>query len=87
IVTLMLAFAAPSYRQVNQQIKMTALANDLHGFFMQAKSEAVFRNQGLWVHIEGMPSSTGEWQLRLSSDALLPSNEESNISVFSGARY
>ena len=87
IVTLMLAFAAPSYRYINQNMKMVNLANELQGFFVQAKSEAVFRNQGLWVHIEGMPSSTGEWQLRLSSDALLPSNEESDISVFSGARY
>lgn len=88
IVTLMLAFAAPSYRQVNQQIKMTALANDLHGFFMQAKSEAVFRNQEVWVHIEGMPSNTGEWRLLLSShenhSTLSP---ETIISVLNGDRY
>ncbi|EKO3641706.1 GspH/FimT family pseudopilin [Vibrio metschnikovii] len=88
IVTLMLAFAAPSYRQVNQQIKMTALANDLHGFFMQAKSEAVFRNQDLWVHVEGMPSNTGEWRLLLSShenhSTLSP---ETIISVLNGDRY
>lgn len=88
IVTLMLAFAGPNYRQLNQQIKMTALANDLHGFFMQAKSEAVFRNQEVWVHIEGMPSNTGEWRLLLSSDknhsTLSP---EKIISVLNGDRY
>ncbi|MBC3617473.1 GspH/FimT family pseudopilin [Vibrio metschnikovii] len=88
IVTLMLAFAGPNYRQLNQQIKMTALANDLHGFFIQAKSEAVFRNQEVWVHIEGMPSNTGEWRLLLSSDknhsTLSP---ETIISVLNGDRY
>ncbi|EKO3708603.1 GspH/FimT family pseudopilin [bacterium 19MO03SA05] len=95
IVTLMLAFAAPSYRQVNQQIKMTALANDLHGFFMQAKSEAVFRNQDVWLHVEGMPSNTGEWRLLLFShdsqstlhDSAPSLNSERVISVLSGDRY
>lgn len=88
IVTIILAFAAPSYRQVNEQIKMTALANELHGFFIQAKSEAVFRNQEVWLHVEGMPSNTGEWRLLLSSDkhhsTLSP---ETIISVLSGDRY
>lgn len=95
IVTLMLAFAGPNYRQLNQQIKMTALANDLHGFFMQAKSEAVFRNQEVWVHIEGMPSNTGEWRLLLFShdseptrdDSAPSSNPERVISVLNGDRY
>lgn len=95
IVTIILAFAAPSYRQVNEQIKMTALANELHGFFIQAKSEAVFRNQDVWLHVEGMPSNTGEWRLLLFSHDSEPtpdnsapsSNPETIISILSGDRY
>lgn len=87
VLLVMLAFTAPNFTQVNQQLKMVSLANELHGFLIQAKSEVVFRNQHLWVHIEGMPSSTGEWQLTLASSEVSPLQATDIIAVLSGERY
>ncbi|WP_158147576.1 pilus assembly FimT family protein [Vibrio cincinnatiensis] len=88
VLAIMLAFAAPNFTKMNQQTKMISLANELQGFFIQAKSEAVFRSQNLWVHIEGMPSTTGEWRLTLSSSSILPTSDSPEIiAVLSGERY
>ncbi|MBE3952278.1 prepilin-type N-terminal cleavage/methylation domain-containing protein [Vibrio parahaemolyticus] len=66
-LVVLLLFGAPSFSKVSQKTKMANLANELHGFLIQAKSESVLRNQDLWVHIQGLPSSTGNWKLTLSS--------------------
>ncbi|NAW68412.1 prepilin-type N-terminal cleavage/methylation domain-containing protein [Vibrio sp. V27_P1S3P104] len=88
VLAVMLTFSAPNFTNINQQTKMVTLADELHGFFIQAKSEAVFRGQDLWVHIEGMPSTTGEWRLILSSSSVLPpANSPKIIAVLSGERY
>ncbi|NMU81532.1 general secretion pathway protein GspH, partial [Vibrio parahaemolyticus] len=52
---------------VSQHMKIVNLANELQGLLIQAKSESVMRNQDFWVHIQGLPSSTGSWKLTLSS--------------------
>lgn len=67
VLTVLLLFVAPSFSKVSQQTKMVSLANELQGFLIQAKSESVLRNQDLWVHIKGFPSSKGDWQLILAS--------------------
>ncbi|WP_462053007.1 pilus assembly FimT family protein, partial [Vibrio cholerae] len=54
VLTALLLFAAPNFSKVNQQAKVVNLANELQGFLIQAKSEAVLRNQSLWVHIQGL---------------------------------
>lgn len=67
---------------------MTNLANELQGFLIQAKSEAVFRNQDLWVHIQGLPSITGQWQLVLSSVSDVAAIDASNtVALLQGQRY
>ncbi|MBJ6911563.1 GspH/FimT family pseudopilin, partial [Vibrio cholerae] len=81
-------FAAPNFSKVSQQTKMTNLANELQGFLIQAKSEAVFRNQDLWVHIQGLPSITGQWQLVLSSVSDVAAIDASNtVALLQGQRY
>ncbi|EGQ8315428.1 GspH/FimT family pseudopilin [Vibrio cholerae] len=86
VLTTMLLFAAPNFSKVNQQAKVVNLANELQGFLIQAKSEAVLRNQSLWVHIQGLSSAnaTGNWQLKLTASSAANSDP---ISLFQGDRY
>ena len=67
VLTVLLLFASPNFSKVSQQTKAVNLANEIHGFLIQAKSEAVLRNQDLWVHIDGLPASDGKWTLSLST--------------------
>ncbi|MGL4380168.1 MAG: GspH/FimT family pseudopilin [Vibrio sp.] len=87
LITLLL-FAAPNFSQISQQSKMVNLANELQGFLIQAKSEAVLRNQNLWVHMQGLPSASGDWTLRLASvEAAADITEHNTLAVLQGARY
>lgn len=82
------AFAAPNFSKVNQQAKVVNLANELQGFLIQAKSESVLRNQDLWVHIQGFPSSTGNWKLILASVSDVSTITSNNtIAELQGNRY
>ncbi len=69
VLSILLAFTAPSFRNINETNKMQRLAGELHGFMIQAKSEAVFRNQDLWAHINlaSDPIDTGEWSITLTN--------------------
>ncbi|GHW93367.1 Type IV fimbrial biogenesis protein FimT [Vibrio cholerae] len=86
VFTALLLFAAPNFSKVTQQAKGVNLANELQGFLIQAKSEAVLRNQSLWVHIQGLSSAnaTGNWQLKLTASSAANSDP---ISLFQGDRY
>ncbi|AKB05946.1 prepilin-type N-terminal cleavage/methylation domain-containing protein [Vibrio cholerae] len=86
VLTALLLFAAPNFSKVSQQTKMVNLANELQGFLIQAKSEAVLRNQSLWVHIQGLSSAnaTGNWQLKLTASSAANTDP---ISLFQGDRY
>ncbi|MDE1515861.1 MULTISPECIES: GspH/FimT family pseudopilin [Vibrio] len=88
VLTTLLLFAAPNFSQISQQSKMVNLANELQGFLIQAKSEAVLRNQNLWVHMQGLPSASGDWTLRLASvEAAADITEHTTLAVLQGARY
>ncbi|HFG2105147.1 TPA: GspH/FimT family pseudopilin [Vibrio cholerae] len=86
VLTAILLFAAPNFSKVNQQAKVVNLANELQGFLIQAKSEAVLRNQSLWVHIQGLSpaNATGNWQLKLTASSAANTDP---ISLFLGDRY
>ncbi|ENM3752247.1 GspH/FimT family pseudopilin [Vibrio cholerae] len=86
VLTALLLFAAPNFSKVTQQAKVVNLANELQGFLIQAKSEAVLRNQSLWVHIQELSSAnaTGNWQLKLTASSAANSDP---ISLFQGDRY
>ncbi|POC69886.1 pilus assembly protein FimT, partial [Vibrio vulnificus Env1] len=49
---------------------MQRLGNELHGFVIQAKSEAVLRRKNLWAHISiaANGDSLGTWKIELTDD-------------------
>ncbi len=60
--------AAPSFGAISQTIKMQRLASELNGFLIQAKSEAVSRNEDLKIvfsFASTAPQSTGDWYIEL----------------------
>lgn len=67
VLAVLLMFAAPSFERFSQQNQMQSLASELQGFMLQAKSEAVFRNQDLWAHfvMDSNPSASGQWTIVL----------------------
>ncbi|OEF28582.1 GspH/FimT family pseudopilin [Vibrio rumoiensis] len=64
VLAVLLAAAVPSFSGISEKAKMERLAEELQGFFVQTKSEAVLRNQSLWLNLvqTGTPYS-GEWVL------------------------
>ena len=86
VLSIVLAAATPSFKNVIETNKMQRLADELHGFMIQAKSEAVFRNQDLWAHIDvaSDPVDTGEWSITLT-DAVVPGGNP--ILFLSGSPY
>lgn len=86
VISVLFSVAAPSFSNISERDKMTRLANDLHGFMIQAKSEAVFRNKDLWAHISVPtdPVSSGEWSISLT-DSSTPGG--ASILFFSGKPY
>ncbi|MFA0569485.1 Tfp pilus assembly protein FimT/FimU [Vibrio gallaecicus] len=68
VLSILLAVAAPSFSSVSETVKMQRLATELNGFMIQAKSEAVMRNEELFVHFsfaDDNPQSTGVWEINL----------------------
>ncbi|MDA9558084.1 GspH/FimT family pseudopilin [Vibrio sp.] len=88
VLSALLAFALPNYSSLTAQNKIKQLTESLQTFMVTAKSEAVFRNQDLYIHIVSMASGTtetsGEWSLELSDSNTLGSPP---IMTFSGARF
>ncbi len=80
VLSVVLVVAAPSFKNVIETNKMQRLAEELHGFMIQAKSEAVFRNQDLWAHIDVTtdPVDTGEWSIKLTD-----SNVSGGVTILS----
>jgi type IV fimbrial biogenesis protein FimT len=66
VMSVLLAVAAPAFDGVYQSYRAKRLASEFLGFFVQARSEAVMRNQNLWIHYaeQGGDSSNG-WVLAL----------------------
>ncbi|EOD9421988.1 TPA: GspH/FimT family pseudopilin [Vibrio campbellii] len=70
VMSVLLAAAAPSFQNVFETNKMQRLADELHGFVLQGKSEAVLRRERLWAHIimSGASSSDGNWRIELTDN-------------------
>ncbi|MGF1754577.1 GspH/FimT family pseudopilin [Vibrio makurazakiensis] len=69
VLAVLLATAAPSFSSLAQTTQMQRLATEINGFMIQAKSEAVMRNQDLWAHfvMVGNQNSSGEWKIELKT--------------------
>ena len=75
VLAILLAAAVPSFRGSSEKAKMQRLAEELQGFFIQTKSEAVLRNQNLYLHFvqDGTPTG-GEWALVTNTSSATPSD-------------
>lgn len=72
VMMILLASAAPSFSSVIKTVKVQRLASELNGFLMQAKAEAVNRNEDLWVRFsfsKDDPQATGAWYLDMMNSA------------------
>lgn len=70
LVTL-LAFALPNMHSSLERKKVALLADELHNLLVYAKTESIYRNCDLWVHISIDNANNEAWQLHLTdSDTL-----------------
>ncbi|WP_172380641.1 GspH/FimT family pseudopilin [Vibrio sp. Vb339] len=73
VLSVLLAAAAPSFSSLLASSKLQRLAPEVHSFLITARSEAVTRNQELYVlflvsgALGGTESSDGDWDMVLSS--------------------
>ncbi|MGR5212619.1 GspH/FimT family pseudopilin [Vibrio rotiferianus] len=81
------AVAAPNLHGLLETSKMQRLAKELHGFVLEAKSEAVLRRERLWIHIYmvGASDSTGNWWLELTDN--IDPNLGNKLLTLSGKPY
>lgn len=87
VLSVLLTAAAPSFQNVFETNKMQRLANELHGFVIQGKSEAVLRRERLWAHLimSGGSSSDGNWRIELADNS--SEGAGTVLFSFSGAPY
>ncbi|EKO3848209.1 GspH/FimT family pseudopilin [Vibrio harveyi] len=87
VLSVLLTAAAPSFQNVFETNKMQRLANELHGFVIQGKSEAVLRRERLWAHLimSGGSSSDGNWHIELTDNS--SEGAGTVLFSFSGAPY
>lgn len=62
VVAVIMAIAAPSFREFVLSQQLRAAASDLHGDLLRARSEAVKRNEGITVSRIGSSWSNG-WRV------------------------
>ena len=75
VLAVLLAAAVPSFSGMNERSKMQRLAEELQGFFVQTKSEAVLRNQELYLHfVQDGAAYAGEWALVTNTSSAIPTN-------------
>ncbi len=81
IVIIILSLAAvPSFGYLNEKSKMQRLAEELSGFLLQARSEAVMQNQSLYLSFlptgssSTLPILDGSWGVALSASGSVPSS-------------
>ena len=88
VCAVVLTFAAPSFSTLVESSKMKRLAIELNGFMMQARSEAVMRNQTLFAHFSFAPNTTmtsNEWFIILTESEEIDSGEK--IAYFNGRPF
>ncbi|MGO2343632.1 GspH/FimT family pseudopilin [Vibrio litoralis] len=75
VLAVLLAAAVPSFSGMSERSKMQRLAEELQGFWGQAKSEAVLRNQELYLHfVQDGAAYAGEWALVTNTSPTAPSD-------------
>ncbi len=87
VLAIIATVAVPSYSSMMERNRTVRLVDEVHGFLLQAKSEAVMRNQTLKIDfiMDATPAVStaykgGDWVL-----ALLP--ESSAVTTITGAQH
>lgn len=72
VLSVLLIFAAPSFSNLFESSRMKTAQDELMGFVIMAKSEAVFRNAPVYIHFRELASlNSGERCIVLSlSDSI-----------------
>lgn len=72
VVSLVISLSLPNLQSLYVSTKVRALATELTGFLLLARSEAIWRNRTLWVHLANVSESSAKSRLVL----LLTNSEE-----------
>ncbi|CAH0538867.1 hypothetical protein VMF7928_01727 [Vibrio marisflavi CECT 7928] len=83
LLTCLLSWAAPSFNQLLDSRKVIRFASELVGLTYLAKSEAIYRNQNLWLHLPNSTSSDS-WSISLNTGQ---ESDAETISLLSGEPY
>ncbi|PWI34513.1 pilus assembly protein FimT [Vibrio albus] len=85
VMSVLLATAAPAFERLYQSHQAKRLASEFQGFFVQARSETVMRNQNLWIHYAEQGDSLNGWVLALrgSESAVTYANAAHNAIMVS----
>lgn len=77
LIALLMSAAIPSMLQMSHALQMKRAANELKGFMMQSRSEAIARNQDLWAHITdlGSEQQAGLWRITLTDSEVVDRGE------------
>ncbi|HAS62269.1 MAG TPA: type IV pilin [Vibrio sp.] len=87
MLSILLLMAIPSFDAITSRIKIKRLASELNSFLVQAKSEAVTRNQKLYAHFSFNSTSSvssGSWYIQLTDSASSTGNQ---LLYFSGTPF
>ena len=74
VLSVLLATAARRFSSLLASSKLQRLAPEVHGFLVAARSEAVTRNQDLYIlflvsgGLGGTESSNGDWEIVVNDD-------------------
>lgn len=92
VLSVLVTAAAPSFSQIIESSKMKRLATELEWLMVQAKSEAVMRNQEVTLHMidigdEDKPNITSDWQIEVRDASggmisYLDGNHFKNIEIY-----
>ncbi|MFW7523842.1 GspH/FimT family pseudopilin [Vibrio ostreicida] len=70
LISLMVLAVSGRLNSLSPSLKMARLATELKGFILLAKSQAIMRQQSVWIHLE-WPEVGPYWQLTLTDSAKL----------------
>lgn len=68
VLSILLTAAMPRFSALNQKLKIQRLATEIEGIVSMARSEAVLKNQSMYLHLIGLNTTGvhGGWCLMLS---------------------
>jgi type IV fimbrial biogenesis protein FimT len=84
ILVIAAVAGAPAISNQYEHYRMISMAGELSQFINQARSEAVFHNKDLYIHVLPAAKATDTWELRLSDQADGEPEDAKNIRLIKG---